>query len=221
MIFNTLLKLLFKVPLFPHLGHGYAFPSGHMHASAVFYGYLLYKADDIRIKCALGALLGCIAFSLIYCNFHDLLDVLGAIIFAAVELTVYHVLSRRFGDFIVGVLAVSSAITTMLILSVIYKVEFHVWLAFYGLIGMELSLLTEDKRLTSIKQKFLALAISLVCILAVYYVFKFFAFNYFCVSEIRFALIPFIVVDAINDVYRLTHKRKKAAKLKKTEVTAI
>lgn len=198
MIFNTLLKQLFKVPLFPHLGPGYAFPSGHMHASCAFYGYILYKTRNEYLRIALGALLCCIAFSLIYCRFHDLLDVAGAVGFFAAELLAYHVISHKFDDKVVGYSAIASALVLMLILNHIYKIEFHVWLAFYGLAGMELALLIKDTPLKTIQRKILALAIAAPVIAGVYYLFKYLAFSAYYLSELRFLLVPFIIVGAIN-----------------------
>lgn len=208
MIFNTLLKHLFKVPLFPHLGTGYAFPSGHMHASAAFYGYILYRTGSNFLKCTLGVLLGCIAFSLIECHFHDFKDVGGALLFAILEIGVYHLLARYFGEQSVAVIALGSAIAIMVVLSVIYKVEFHVWLAFYGLAGMELAQsIMEDSELHSVTQKFCALGIALALIVAVCYFFKFMAFDKFCLSEMRFALIPFIIVGTKKWVAKVVAKR--------------
>lgn len=203
MVFNTLLKYLFKVPLFPHLGVGYAFPSGHMHASAAFYGYLLYRSDKKYIKFILGILICCLGFSLIYCRFHDLKDVVGALLFAALEITAYHFLHKHFGERTVGVIAFSSSIAIMMLLSVIHKVEFHVWLAFYGLAGMELALgFTEDPKLHSVSQKFMALFMAFSLMILVYYFFKIMAFDKFCISEIRFAFIPLMVVGSKQIVAR-------------------
>ena len=78
MIFNTLLKYLFKVPLLPHLGDGYSFPSGHMHASGIFYAYLLIKSRNNIVKgILLGLILG-IACSLVYFNYHRWEEIFGA-----------------------------------------------------------------------------------------------------------------------------------------------
>lgn len=195
MIFNTLLKRIFKVPLFPHLGSGYAFPSGHMHASAAFYGYILYRTDKTYVKYLLGALFGCIAFSLMYCHFHDLKDILGALFFAAAEIGIYHIIRKNYGDEMAGIIAFISAIVIIMVLNVIHKVEFHVWLAFYGLAGMELALsATKDVQLRSFTRKFLAFSVVILLMLAVYYFFKIMALDKFCISEIRFALIPLIIV---------------------------
>jgi len=40
MLVNAGLKLFFKVPLMPHLGPGYAFPSGHTQMTTIFFGWL-------------------------------------------------------------------------------------------------------------------------------------------------------------------------------------
>ena len=199
MIFNTLLKYLFKVPLLPHLGPGYAFPSGHMHAASAFYGYILYKTDNKFVKIGLATLLCWLGFSLIYCHFHDLTDVLGAIGFTIVELLIYHILSVNFGDKVVGVTSIITAVAIMFALNIIHKVEFHVWLAFYALVGMETTLLiTQDRKLGSISRKLFALILSIIMIAGIYYLFKALAFDKFYLSEIRFALIPLIIVAAMH-----------------------
>lgn len=199
MIFNTLLKYSFKVPLFPHLGHGYAFPSGHMHAASAFYGYIIYKTNNKFLKVGLGILLCCLGSGLIYCRFHDLKDVLGAVGFTALELALYHIISLKFGDKVVGVICILTSIATMIALSFIYKVEFHVWLAFYALVGMEAALyIFPEKKFSSIYQKFLALLISSVAITGIYYLFKALAFDRFYLSEIRFAIVPLIIAEAIR-----------------------
>lgn len=200
MIFNRLPKYLFKVPLFPHIGHeGYGFPSGHMHASAVFYGYIMYKTNNKIAKIALGILICCIGFCLIYCRFHDLRDVAGAIGFAVAELAIYHYIYSNWGDKVVGIVSIVSAIATMCALAVIHKVEFHVWGAFYGLIGTELALaITKDVRLNSIFEKIAATMIAALLVAEVYYLFKFFAFDKFYLSETRFFLVPFIVVGSMR-----------------------
>lgn len=207
MIFNTLLKYLFKVPLFPHLGHGYAFPSGHMHAAAAFYGYIIYKTNNKIVKIALGILLCCLGFSLIHCHFHDLKDVAGALIFCAAELAVYHYIYSNWGDEVAGIVSIASAIAIMCALAVIHKVEFHVWLAFYGLVGMESMLtITDDVRLNSIFEKIAATALTALLVAGVYYLFKFFAFNKFYLSEIRFALAPFIIVGSMQITKRFARR---------------
>lgn len=172
MIFNTLLKHIFKVPLFPHLGTGYAFPSGHMHASAAFYGYILCVVENKYIKIALGLLLACIGFSLIHCGFHDLLAVVGALGFAAVELALYFQATKRWNEKTIAIGSIISAIAIMIVLSIIHKIEPHVWIAFYGLVGMELVISIWKIQLKNTLQRCLALGISAAIIYGGYFLFK-------------------------------------------------
>ncbi|GHU23754.1 hypothetical protein FACS189472_16720 [Alphaproteobacteria bacterium] len=135
MIFNKLLKDFFKVPLFPHLGNGYAFPSGHMHAAAAFYGYICYKTSDYKIKIAIIILLGCIGFSLVHCHFHDWFDVGGALLFAALEISLLHFLKNRFGLKFIAIIAVFLSCINVSVLYFFYEAPSHVWYAFCLLIG--------------------------------------------------------------------------------------
>ncbi|MDR3179640.1 MAG: hypothetical protein LBT70_01960 [Holosporaceae bacterium] len=202
MIFNTLLKHLFRVPLFPHLGEGYAFPSGHMHAAAMFYGYILYQMVDRRIKMLLAIILMCEGFSLIYCKFHDLLDVLGALGFAVAEIFCYHLIVSKFkekGEKYATAIAIAIALGAMIILSIIYRIENHVWLAFYGLCGLFFSLSQiADKKLKTLLQKFWALLIASLFCWLVYMVFKNLNFRQNFLFEIKFALLPIIVAGSIK-----------------------
>ncbi len=149
MIFNTLLKLLFKVPLFPHLGNGYAFPSGHMHAAAAFYGYILYESKNRYVSGLIVIILSLLGLSLVHCNFHDCFDVLGAVGFTCLEFAVYHALSSKFSARTVGFLTLFFAISIIIFLNFIHCIQYHVWLAFYGLLGTEIALLAKKQTRTS------------------------------------------------------------------------
>lgn len=76
---NGLFKTLFAIPLLPHLGEGYAFPSGHMQTAVVFWGYLLTKTS-LPILRLLGVLVLCaIGYALVYFNYHKWIDIAGAV----------------------------------------------------------------------------------------------------------------------------------------------
>jgi undecaprenyl-diphosphatase len=95
MIFNVLLKALFQVPLAAHINKvGYAFPSGHMHGAVVFYGWILLNTRNSLIKIGLTILISGIAFGLIYQKYHNIYDVIGAIVFGGATLLVYSPLSK-------------------------------------------------------------------------------------------------------------------------------
>ena len=207
MILNTLLKQLFKVPLFPHLGNGYAFPSGHMHAATAFYGYILYESKNKYVSSLIVVILSLLGWSLIHCNFHDCFDVLGAVGFACLEFTVYHALSSKFSAKTVGLLALFSAIFIMAFLNFIHCIQYHVWLAFYGLLGTEVALLATHKTQTSFFFNVMTFAVVSVLIYGVYGVFKYLAFSHAYLSCIQFAMLPIIVVYVDNIVIKLTKAR--------------
>ncbi len=148
MIFNTLLKDWFKVPLFPHLGTGYAFPSGHMHAATIFYGYLIHTTKDIKIKYGLTTLLSIIGFALIYCRFHDLYDVIGAVGFSIVEIFIFHTISKHLKSKNIDTLILIISTILMTILYIYYKAPTHTWMAFYTLLSivMCMYLFNENKK---------------------------------------------------------------------------
>ncbi len=82
MIVNTFLKCLFQVPLKPHLNQQgwYAFPSGHMQLATVLYGRLWWEFRKTKWAQLLLALLGGIAWAMIWKNYHDFIDVAAGVI---------------------------------------------------------------------------------------------------------------------------------------------
>jgi membrane-associated phospholipid phosphatase len=90
MIFSALLKSLFLVPLNPALRlKGYAFPSGHMQVSVVFYGALfLAYSNPIFRKFLLFIIVG-IGYGLIQQGYHNLWDVAGAVAFGVLTLVAF------------------------------------------------------------------------------------------------------------------------------------
>lgn len=96
-VWNALLKQWFHIPLFPHLGEGYAFPSGHMHTAALFYGYWLLSIKKPWAACLCTFLLTGEAMTLIGCRFHNSFDIFGACGFTLVELwLIFHYEQRPF-----------------------------------------------------------------------------------------------------------------------------
>lgn len=85
---NITLKVLFKIPLMPQLGKGYAMPSGHMQAAFVFYG-LIFLIQKLRIKsfCFLILIIG---FSIIFKNYHTANDIICACCVGSIILSQHH-----------------------------------------------------------------------------------------------------------------------------------
>jgi hypothetical protein len=86
--FSALLKSIFRMPLNPDLGiEGFSFPSGHMQAVVVFYGWLFLSYPQRLIREIILIILGGVGWALIHKAYHDFLDIAGAIAFG--RLTIY------------------------------------------------------------------------------------------------------------------------------------
>ena len=97
MIFNSLLKSIFQIPLSASLGkEGFAFPSGHMQVSCVFYGWLMMAFPSLSLRILLCFLLTGIGWALVHFGYHNWLDVLGALGFGFLTLTGYKIVSHYF-----------------------------------------------------------------------------------------------------------------------------
>jgi undecaprenyl-diphosphatase len=199
---NLLLKYIFKVPLFPHLGVGYAFPRGHMHVTAIFYGYVLYKINDLGIKALMAAILLGEGFSLVYLGFHDLPDLIGALGFAALEILCYHQLVSEFGESRGERYAVIAMIffsmVSMVALSMMNTIPAYIWSDFYGLAGIVLaSSMTTSRELNTLAQKFIALLTVAALNYAIYTIFEVINPQRHYFSEIKYLLFPVVVYGSI------------------------
>lgn len=89
------LKFMFKIPLLPHLGEGWSFPSGHMFVSCTFWGFLALETPNKIFRGIIFIILTGISYSLVYCNYHITIDVLAAILFSFIFILFYHHLLLR------------------------------------------------------------------------------------------------------------------------------
>lgn len=173
MIFNVLLKSTFQVPLSTHLNKvGYAFPSGHMHSAMVFYGWLLLNVKNSLIRIMLGLLLAGIAFGLIYQQYHDIYDILGAVIFGGITLLIYFPLSRSKvfvnKPFLLGYIIIALSAGIMWYINRTETISSHVWMAFMVLCGFTASWTIFAKSITT-NPPFLSAIIGFACIIGIYY----------------------------------------------------
>lgn len=207
-IWNALLKQIFQVPLMPHLGDGYAFPSGHMHAACLFYGYVLYRMDDKRIKASLLILILCLGWSLHYHNFHDVFDISGAIVFTLCEISLYHVLTQKFGIKPLTVLA-CTIIPILVVIACFYVVESHVYHASYALLAIVPTLCQmKNNQLKLLNYKVIACLGAFPLVFLVDFVFKKASFANPMLSGIKLALTPIVVYLAIKLAARLEKEKK-------------
>lgn len=91
MIYNLWLKSLWQVPLPETVGHpGWAFPSGHMHASTIFWGMLAIHINKTWLRALVPLILGLHGFALVNAGFHYVPDVFASVAFGCVSLLIYH-----------------------------------------------------------------------------------------------------------------------------------
>lgn len=138
MVLNTFLKWIFKVPLKPHLGVGYAFPSGHLHASVIFCFYLYTQLKENYLKAIFAILPILHGASLIYCNFHDFSELVGAIAFVLAEIWIIIQLEKKYSKNTIDKMLLCFSFVVIILLSVAYKKlpEWHVFLGFYLTCGL-------------------------------------------------------------------------------------
>lgn len=96
MILSTFLKSFFKIPYSNPSFTGYAFPSGHMLAAIAFWGWLAWELQKRWFSVLVFIILPCIAFALIYLDFHTLQDVYGAVVIEPLVLMTYSFICHFF-----------------------------------------------------------------------------------------------------------------------------
>lgn len=180
MIFNSLLKSIFQIPLSPSLGkEGFAFPSGHMQVSFVFYGWLMMGYSSLSLRILLCFLLTGIAWALVHFGYHNWLDVLGALGFGFLTLAGYKIVSHYFvflkkKPHLTGIFLLPLAILMLACLHWTAKVPGHAWTAFYALVGFTSGwgLTCQSLRAAKWKEKGLALCLCFLGIMIVYSLFQ-------------------------------------------------
>lgn len=93
LVYNLGLKSIWQVPLLPPL-EGWAFPSGHMHAAVVFWGWLAIEFHRFWFTGIVLIILSIIAYSLLHYFYHWPIDILAAIIFGSLSLFLFSLLNR-------------------------------------------------------------------------------------------------------------------------------
>jgi len=94
-ILNCWLKSVWKIPLAEHLGkEGWAFPSGHMQNSIVFWGWLAWELNKSWVYILAVTFLIGIATSLMHFGYHTSIDIIGAFVFALPTLFLYQILIK-------------------------------------------------------------------------------------------------------------------------------
>lgn len=145
-ILNVALKAVFQVPLSSTVGHpGFAFPSGHMQLSTVVYAslwrlpYLLRAQFAYLFKAIIVLLLIGIGFSLIYCGYHNLTDVLGAIVVALLLIAIYKWLQDNVPTWTPWLILASASLAMCYIWLCYPKLPIHTEVAYCSLMALILA----------------------------------------------------------------------------------
>jgi hypothetical protein len=142
MIYNVILKNIFKMPL-PETcpTTGYGFPSGHMHFASIFYIWLIFHFRNIfvRILCIINMVYS--GYILVKKGYHYPFDVAVTPVFALVSVFLYSKLVK-FADSTksISVYSIVIAFILVLILGIyIGKIQTSTYIAFYFLLGFSVS----------------------------------------------------------------------------------
>lgn len=148
-VLNPFLKSLFQIPLPPTAGvEGWAFPSGHMLTSSIFWLWLAWEYKNKSLYIFTAILLSSIGFGLVYCGYHYPVDIPGALFFAILTLYLYHLLLKLpilkntppSAGFILAIIAI---ILLFFIPNVTQRS--YVWVGFGSLLGFSLGWLMSYK----------------------------------------------------------------------------
>lgn len=136
MLLNTALKVTFKIPLNPELGKtGFAFPSGHMQSSTVFYGWLYSYFKNFKFRVFIIFVLLGVGYSLVYNRFHNYLDVFGAIFFGVSLILSAHLVIKKYPN-IYDLICITFASLVMLYIYLINTLTHYNWMVYLALIGI-------------------------------------------------------------------------------------
>jgi undecaprenyl-diphosphatase len=137
MVIGAALKSFFQIPLKPHLGTGYAFPSGHMFAATVFWLILTWELRQKLLSLAVIIILSGIGIALVHFNYHDPIDVLAGLGFGLI-FVISHILLHHFilvTEVLYGLIMLIISLGTALTMTVIPG---HLYMSFGALAGLTL-----------------------------------------------------------------------------------
>ena len=170
MIFNAFLKSIFQIPLAEHLNKtGYAFPSGHMQSAIVFYGWLWFAHKNTLVRSIVSIILLGISCALIQQKYHNLYDVLGAVLFGLLTLFVYALVLQiklfMNKPFLLGYILIALSIGLLLSMDSLLK---HTLMAFMVLTGFTLSWTIFSDSI-EVTLSFFKSMIGFICIVGIYF----------------------------------------------------
>lgn len=192
-LFNFTLKLIFQVPLSSSVGPGYAFPSGHMQASMVLYGWLITKVSNVLYKTLLAIILVGIGISLVYLGYHNYFDVLGGVFFGCILIALYNLfIKNNTPKLPIAVLAFATAL--MLYIASQNAITAHIWMGYYALIGVIFAEYTYARNTNTLNFQSKIIA-TIFCFLALFIIKKLFVYvsGPVYISQLQWLIIGFCI----------------------------
>jgi hypothetical protein len=179
-VFNGYLKSIWQIPLPSHLGiKGWAFPSGHMQTALVFWGWLALEFRSKIFSWLIAILLFLIAISLIREGYHNLTDIIGAIIFGSISLIIYRVIIKKLPEKYHPYIGIMFAIISLVIInSLSHKAKEYLnftWrmVSVAALLGFSIGWILNHGSVTA-NSRLLKLIICVIGIVALYFVTSYF-----------------------------------------------
>ena len=148
-ITNVALKGSFKLPASAIITHAsFAFPSGHMQFSTVFYVWLGLQYPSWLLRGIIVILLAGIAASLIHYNLHDIYDIMGGLFFGLLLVYSYRYLVANIPEKLPWLLLATGSILMFYNGFLYGTIADYAWTAFYTLCGLVLV----ERSLTACKE---------------------------------------------------------------------
>ncbi|MBN8511996.1 MAG: phosphatase PAP2 family protein [Rickettsiales bacterium] len=167
MLLNAALKVTFKIPLNPELGKtGFAFPSGHMQSTTVFYGWLYSHFKNFKFRIFIIFILSGVGYSLVYNRFHNYLDVFGALFFGILLILSARLVIKKYPK-IYDLICITFASLLMLYIYLMNTLTNYNWMVYLALIGIIFSHRIFVKAFDIVLTKRLKLLNTLIAILLV------------------------------------------------------
>jgi len=174
MLFSYALKVTFQVPLSPLLHQEtFALPSGHMQMAVVFYGWLALQFKKPLLRTSIFILLIGLGFSLIHKGYHDLTDVLAAVVSGSLLLAFYKFWAQRRPQLLPGIVLGAGALC-LLYSAWIYHLKECLWMPAYFLLGLILAQKIFSKMSTppTLRTKVLESILAIFLFLSVSWIFE-------------------------------------------------
>lgn len=137
MIVVAYLKTIFQIPLKPHLGPGFAFPSGHMFSGTVFWVVLSWELRQKLLSLFTAIILSLLAIALVHFNYHTVIDVIAGFGFG-VAFVGFHIIAQRFLDLSEAAYGLLMLVICLALSYFMTPLLLHIYLALGALAGLTL-----------------------------------------------------------------------------------